>query len=215
MPGAAALGAGPDPEESYDFLFKLVLIGDASVGKTCLVQRFKTGAFSERQGSTIGVDFTMKSLEIQGKRVKLQIWDTAGQERFRTITQSYYRSANGAILAYDISKRGSFQSIPRWIEDVRKYAGSNIVQLLIGNKSDLSGLREVQLAEAQSLAERYDNIICAIETSAKDSSNVEEAFVKMATELMMRHGGPMIREKNTDSIKLDSKDVGEGWGCGC
>ncbi|XP_059712092.1 ras-related protein Rab-43 isoform X4 [Haemorhous mexicanus] len=80
MPGVAALGAGPDPEESYDFLFKLVLIGDASVGKTCLVQRFKTGAFSERQGSTIGVDFTMKSLEIQGKRVKLQIWDTTGQE---------------------------------------------------------------------------------------------------------------------------------------
>ncbi|CAN8185907.1 ras-related protein Rab-43 isoform 1-T1 [Geothlypis trichas] len=215
MPGVAALGAGPDPEESYDFLFKLVLIGDASVGKTCLVQRFKTGAFSERQGSTIGVDFTMKSLEIQGKRVKLQIWDTAGQERFRTITQSYYRSANGAILAYDISKRGSFLSIPRWIEDVRKYAGSNIVQLLIGNKSDLSDLREVQLEEAQSLAEHYDNIICAIETSAKDSSNVEEAFVKMATELMMRHGGPMFSEKNTDSIKLDSKDVVEGWGCGC
>nr|XP_021143691.1 ras-related protein Rab-43 [Columba livia] len=146
---------------------------------------------------------------------KLQIWDTAGQERFRTITQSYYRSANGAILAYDISKRGSFLSIPRWIEDVRKYAGSNIVQILIGNKSDLSDLREVQLEEAQSLAEHYDNIICAIETSAKDSSNVEEAFVKMATELMMRHGGPMFSEKNTDSIKLDSKDVVESWGCGC
>ncbi|XP_008940794.1 PREDICTED: putative Rab-43-like protein ENSP00000330714 [Merops nubicus] len=147
--------------------------------------------------------------------VQLQIWDTAGQERFRTITQSYYRSANGAILAYDISKRGSFLAIPRWIEDVRKYAGSNIVQLLIGNKSDLSDLREVQLEEAQTLAEHYDNIICAIETSAKDSSNVEEAFVKMATELMMRHGGPMFSEKNTDSIKLDSKDVIEGWGCGC
>ncbi|XP_061474108.1 ras-related protein Rab-43 isoform X2 [Rhineura floridana] len=214
MPGpptAVAAPSGPDPEERYDFLFKLVLIGDASVGKTCLVQRFKTGAFAERQGNTIGVDFTMKSLEIQGKRVK--IWDTAGQERFRTITQSYYRSANGAILAYDISQRGSFQSIPRWIEDVRKYAGSNIVQLLIGNKSDLSDLREVQLEEAQSLAEHYD-ITCAIETSAKDSSNVEEAFVKMATELMMRHGGPMFSEQNTDSIKLDSKDV-EGWGCGC
>ncbi|XP_017592777.1 PREDICTED: ras-related protein Rab-43 [Corvus brachyrhynchos] len=147
--------------------------------------------------------------------LQLQIWDTAGQERFRTITQSYYRSANGAILAYDISKRGSFLSIPRWIEDVRKYAGSNIVQLLIGNKSDLSDLREVQLEEAQSLAEHYDNIICAIETSAKDSSNVEEAFVKMATELMMRHGGPMFSEKNTDSIRLDSKALVEGWGCGC
>uniref|UniRef100_A0A8C4J4H4 Ras-related protein Rab-43 n=1 Tax=Dromaius novaehollandiae TaxID=8790 RepID=A0A8C4J4H4_DRONO len=195
---------------TFRLLFTLVLIGDASVGKTCLVQRFKTGAFAERQGNTIGVDFTMKSLEIQGKRVKLQIWDTAGQERFRTITQSYYRSANGAILAYDISKRGSFQSIPRWIEDVRNYS----VFFLPGNKSDLSDLREVQLEEAQSLAEHYD-IICAIETSAKDSSNVEEAFVKMATELMMRHGGPMFSEKSTDSIKLDSKDVVEGWGCGC
>ncbi|XP_039730559.1 ras-related protein Rab-43 isoform X3 [Pteropus medius] len=129
----AGPGPGPgDPDEQYDFLFKLVLVGDASVGKTCVVQRFKTGAFSERQSSTIGVDFTMKTLEIQGKRVKLQIWDTAGQERFRTITQSYYRSANGAILAYDITKRSSFLSVPHWIEDVRKYAGSNIVQLLIG-----------------------------------------------------------------------------------
>ncbi|XP_040484319.1 ras-related protein Rab-43 isoform X2 [Ursus maritimus] len=132
----AGPGPGPgDPDEQYDFLFKLVLVGDASVGKTCVVQRFKTGAFSERQGSTIGVDFTMKTLEIQGKRVKLQIWDTAGQERFRTITQSYYRSANGAILAYDITKRSSFLSVPHWIEDVRKYAGSNIVQLLIASRS--------------------------------------------------------------------------------
>ncbi|XP_006870537.1 PREDICTED: ras-related protein Rab-43 [Chrysochloris asiatica] len=211
----AGPGPGPgDPDEQYDFLFKLVLVGDASVGKTCVVQRFKTGAFSERQGSTIGVDFTMKTLEIQGKRVKLQIWDTAGQERFRTITQSYYRSANGAILAYDITKRSSFLSVPHWIEDVRKYAGSNIVQLLIGNKSDLSELREVPLAEAQSLAEHYD-ILCAIETSAKDSSNVEEAFLRVATELLMRHGGPMFSEKSTDHIQLDSKDISESWGCGC
>uniref|UniRef100_A0A452UIJ3 ISY1 splicing factor homolog n=1 Tax=Ursus maritimus TaxID=29073 RepID=A0A452UIJ3_URSMA len=144
----------------------------------------------------------------------LQIWDTAGQERFRTITQSYYRSANGAILAYDITKRSSFLSVPHWIEDVRKYAGSNIVQLLIGNKSDLGELREVPLAEAQSLAEHYD-ILCAIETSAKDSSNVEEAFVRVATELVVRHGGPLLSEKGTDHIQLDSKDVGDGWGCGC
>ncbi|XP_012511475.1 PREDICTED: ras-related protein Rab-43 isoform X2 [Propithecus coquereli] len=210
----AGPGPGPgDPDEQYDFLFKLVLVGDASVGKTCVVQRFKTGAFSERQGSTIGVDFTMKTLDIQGKRVK--IWDTAGQERFRTITQSYYRSANGAILAYDITKRSSFLSVPHWIEDVRKYAGSNIVQLLIGNKSDLGELREVTLEEAQGLAEHYD-ILCAIETSAKDASNVEEAFVRVATELVMRHGGPVFSEKTADHIQLDSKDVGESWACsGC
>ncbi|XP_055269431.1 ras-related protein Rab-43 isoform X2 [Moschus berezovskii] len=206
-------GPGPgDPDEQYDFLFKLVLVGDASVGKTCVVQRFKTGAFSERQGSTIGVDFTMKTLEIQGQRVK--IWDTAGQERFRAITQSYYRSAHGAILAYDVTQRRSFLSLPRWIADVRKYAGSGTVQLLIGNKSDLVELREVPLAEAQGLAEHYD-ILCAIETSAKDSSNVEEAFVRVATELVVRHGGPRLSEKGADHIQLDSKDIAESWGCGC
>ncbi|XP_072136448.1 ras-related protein Rab-43 [Mobula birostris] len=207
--------AGPvDPDESFDFLFKVVLIGDAGVGKTCVVQRFKSGIFVERQGNTIGVDFTMKTLEIQGKRVKLQIWDTAGQERFRTITQSYYRSANGAIIAYDISKRGTFASVPQWIEDVKKYSGSNIVQLLIGNKSDMEDIREVEYQEAQTLADHYD-IVSVLETSAKDSSNVEEAFIKMATELMLRHGGPVFTEKATETLKLNSKDVNEGWGCSC
>ncbi|MBN3287486.1 RAB43 protein, partial [Polyodon spathula] len=203
-----------DSDDAFDFLFKIVLIGDAGVGKTCVVQRFKSGIFVERQGSTIGVDFTMKTMDIQGKRVKLQIWDTAGQERFRTITQSYYRSANGAIIAYDISKKGSFASVPRWIEDVKKYAGSNIVQLLIGNKSDLTELREVQFEEAQALASQFD-LFDTVETSAKDCSNVEEAFAKVASELMLRHGGPMFNENVTDSIKLNSKDVGESWGCGC
>ncbi|MBN3325343.1 RAB43 protein, partial [Atractosteus spatula] len=203
-----------DSDDSYDFLFKIVLIGDAGVGKTCVVQRFKTGIFVERQGNTIGVDFTMKTMDIQGKRVKLQIWDTAGQERFRTITQSYYRSANGAVIAYDISKRGSFTSVPRWIEDVKKYAGSSIVQLLIGNKSDLTDMREVPFEDAQALVSRLD-LVDAIETSAKDSRNVEEAFTKMATELMLRHGGPVFSETVPDSFKLNSKDVNESWSCGC
>uniref|UniRef100_A0A493T7J5 RAB43, member RAS onco family n=1 Tax=Anas platyrhynchos platyrhynchos TaxID=8840 RepID=A0A493T7J5_ANAPP len=203
---------------AYLFSILSLLVTGDGLPKSLLPLSHFIGMFS--QGPQLNLtqfssNPTSRCLSYSRAAAKLQIWDTAGQERFRTITQSYYRSANGAILAYDISKRGSFLSIPRWIEDVRKYAGSNIVQLLIGNKSDLSDLREVQLEEAQNLAERYDNIICAIETSAKDSSNVEEAFVKMATELMMRHGGPMFSEKNTDSIKLDSKDVVEGWGCAC
>ncbi|XP_057560958.1 ras-related protein Rab-43 isoform X3 [Hippopotamus amphibius kiboko] len=171
-------------------------------------------AFPVCPGSKLKISccFTPGYLDVQ--LLRLQIWDTAGQERFRTITQSYYRSANGAILAYDITKRSSFVSVPHWIEDVRKYAGSSIVQLLIGNKSDLGELREVPLAEAQSLAEHYD-ILCALETSAKDSSNVEEAFVRVATELVMRHGGPLLSEKGADHIQLDSRDVGESWGCGC
>lgn len=85
-------------EEQFDFLFKIVLIGDCGTGKTCIVQRFKTGNYIERHGNTIGVDFSMKTITVDGKQVKLQIWDTAGQERFRTITQSYYRSANGVII---------------------------------------------------------------------------------------------------------------------
>ncbi|XP_007229677.1 ras-related protein Rab-43 isoform X2 [Astyanax mexicanus] len=121
-----------DSDDSYDFVFKIVLVGDVGVGKTCVVQRFKTGTFIERQGNTIGVDFTMKTMDIQGKRVKLQIWDTAGQERFRTITQSYYRSTNGAIITYDITKKSTFMSVPKWMEDVKKYGGTNIVPLLIG-----------------------------------------------------------------------------------
>ncbi|XP_062612391.1 ras-related protein Rab-43-like [Saccostrea cucullata] len=123
---------GADSDDTFDYLFKIVLIGDAGVGKTCVVQRFKSGTYVEKHGSTIGVDFTMKTLQIDGKLIKLQIWDTAGQERFRTITQSYYRSANGVIIAYDITKKASFESVPRWIEDVKRYAGPNIVQCIIG-----------------------------------------------------------------------------------
>ncbi|XP_029548570.1 ras-related protein Rab-43 [Salmo trutta] len=204
-----------ETDDSYDFVFKIVLVGDVGVGKTCVVQRFKSGNFMERQGNTIGVDFTMKTMDIQGKRVKLQIWDTAGQERFRTITQSYYRSTNGAVIAYDITKRGTFMAVPKWMEDVKKYGGSNIVPLLIGNKSDLVDQREVSLEDAQTMAHQLE-FLTAIETSAKDSSNVDEAFNKMAAELILRHGGPMFNENVTESFKLNSKDMGgEGWGCGC
>ncbi|KAM9444570.1 ras-related protein Rab-43 [Clarias gariepinus] len=203
-----------ETDDNYDFVFKIVLVGDVGVGKTCVVQRFKTGNFIERQGNTIGVDFTMKTMEMQGKRVKLQIWDTAGQERFRTITQSYYRSTNGAIITYDITKKASFMAVPRWMEDIKKYGGTNIATLLIGNKSDLTEERDVSFEEAQAMAHQLD-FISAIETSAKDSSNVDEAFNQMAAELMLRHGGPVFRDSVTDSFKLNSKDVnGEAWSCG-
>lgn len=146
-----------ETDESFDYLFKIVLIGDMGVGKrsiywprgatriandskcilgkTCVVQRFKNGTFIEKQGTTIGVDFTMRTLVIDGKRIKLQIWDTGGQERFRTITQSYYRSANGIILCYDITCRQSFESsMRRWIDDVSKFAVPNVAKVLIGNQ---------------------------------------------------------------------------------
>ncbi|XP_067392186.1 ras-related protein Rab-19 isoform X3 [Emydura macquarii macquarii] len=128
MPFSSAGGS----EEAFDYLFKIIVIGDSNVGKTCVVHRFKSGLYHEKQQNTIGVDFTVRSLELDGKKVKIQVWDTAGQERFRTITQSYYRSAHGAILAYDLTRRSTFESIPHWIHEIEKYGAANLVLMLIG-----------------------------------------------------------------------------------
>uniref|UniRef100_A0A3Q2XUD2 RAB30, member RAS oncogene family n=1 Tax=Hippocampus comes TaxID=109280 RepID=A0A3Q2XUD2_HIPCM len=118
--------------EDYDYLFKIVLIGNAGVGKTCLVRRFTQGLFPPGQGATIGVDFMIKTVEIKGQKVKLQIWDTAGQERFRSITQSYYRSANALILTYDITCEESFRCLPEWLREIERYANNQVVTVLVG-----------------------------------------------------------------------------------
>lgn len=178
---------GPEHDDSFDFLFKIILIGDSNVGKTCVVQNFKSGIFSERQQNTIGVDFTVRTVDIEGKKVKMQVWDTAGQERFRTITQSYYRSAHGAMIAYDITRRSTFDSVAHWIKEVELYGAANVVLVLIGNKCDLEEEREVKFEEACNLAKEKE-ILAALETSAKESQNVEEAFMMMAKELMSRNG---------------------------
>ncbi|XP_059181419.1 ras-related protein Rab-19-like [Centropristis striata] len=178
---------GPEHDDSFDFLFKIILIGDSNVGKTCVVQNFKSGIFSERQQNTIGVDFTVRTVDIEGKRVKMQVWDTAGQERFRTITQSYYRSAHGAIIAYDITRRPTFDSVTHWIKEVELYGATNVVLVLIGNKCDLEQERQVTFEEACNLAKEKE-VLAALETSAKESQNVEEAFIMMAKELLSRNG---------------------------
>ncbi|XP_068572883.1 ras-related protein Rab-19-like [Cebidichthys violaceus] len=191
---------GAEHDDSFDFLFKIILIGESNVGKTCLVQNFKSGIFSERQQNTIGVDFTVRTVDIDGRRVKMQVWDTAGQERFRTITQSYYRSAHGAIIAYDITRRPTFDSVAHWIKEVELYGASNVVLVLIGNKCDLKQERQVPFEEACNLAEDKD-ILAALETSAKESQNVEEAFIMMARELLSRNG---LNVQQEDSISSNT-----------
>ncbi|KAG1948282.1 ras-related protein Rab-30 [Pimephales promelas] len=124
--------------EDYDYLFKIVLIGNAGVGKTCLVRRFTQGLFPPGQGATIGVDFMIKTVEIKGVKVKLQIWDTAGQERFRSITQSYYRSANALILTYDITCEDSFRCLPEWLREIEQYANNQVVTILVGEYSSFN-----------------------------------------------------------------------------
>ncbi|XP_028249377.1 ras-related protein Rab-19-like [Parambassis ranga] len=179
--------AGPEHDDSFDFLFKIILIGDSNVGKTCVVQNFKSGNYAEKQQNTIGVDFTVRTVDIEGKKVKIQVWDTAGQERFRTITQSYYRSAHGAMIAYDITRRSTFDSVSHWIKEVEQYGAANVVLVLIGNKCDLEQERQVQFVEACDLAKER-GILAALETSAKESQNVDEAFMMMARELLSRNG---------------------------
>ncbi|XP_028665255.1 ras-related protein Rab-19 isoform X1 [Erpetoichthys calabaricus] len=198
--------AGLVAEDTFDFLFKIVLIGDSNVGKTCVVHRFKSGIFAEKQQNTIGVDFTVRTLEIEGKKVKMQVWDTAGQERFRTITQSYYRSAHGAIIAYDITQRATFDSVPHWIHEVEKYGAANVVLILIGNKSDLATQRAVLFEDACTLAEQK-GLLATMETSAKEAQNIEEAFLLMARELMVRNGLHFHDEDPNVSLRLDSRPI--------
>ncbi|XP_076860984.1 ras-related protein Rab-19 isoform X1 [Brachyhypopomus gauderio] len=189
-----------EQDDYFDFLFKIILIGDTDVGKTCVVQRFKTGMFSEKQQNTIGVDFTVRTLNIEGKRVKMQVWDTAGQERFRTITQSYYRSAHGAMIAYDITRKATFDSVPQWIHEVEKYGATNVLLALIGNKCDLESERQVQFEEACSLAKEKE-ILVAMETSAKEAHNVDKAFELMAQELLAQNG-LTVREDEHQNPRL-------------
>lgn len=168
-------------DDEYDYLFKVVLIGDSGVGKSNLLSRFTRNEFNLESKSTIGVEFATRSIQVDGKTIKAQIWDTAGQERYRAITSAYYRGAVGALLVYDIAKHLTYENVERWLKELRDHADSNIVIMLVGNKSDLRHLRAVPTDEARAFAEK--NNLSFIETSALDSTNVEEAFKNILTEI--------------------------------
>ncbi|KAJ5493421.1 Ras-related protein Rab-11B [Penicillium diatomitis] len=160
---------------------ELVLIGDSGVGKSNLLSRFTRNEFNLDSKSTIGVEFATRSIQVDSKTIKAQIWDTAGQERYRAITSAYYRGAVGALLVYDISKHQTYDNVNRWLKELRDHADSNIVIMLVGNKSDLRHLRAVPTEEAKQFAS--ENNLSFIETSALDASNVELAFQNILTEI--------------------------------
>ena len=141
-------------DDEYDYLFKVVLIGDSGVGKSNLLSRFTRNEFNLESKSTIGVEFATRSIQVDGRTIKAQIWDTAGQERYRAITAAYYRGAVGALLVYDIAKHLTYENVERWLKELRDHADSNIVIMLVGNKSDLRHLRAVPTEEAKAYAER-------------------------------------------------------------
>ncbi|KAJ8747359.1 hypothetical protein K2173_012939 [Erythroxylum novogranatense] len=164
-------------DHEYDYLFKIVLIGDSGVGKSNILSRFTRNEFCLESKSTIGVEFATRTLQFgagRRKTVKAQIWDTAGQERYRAITSAYYRGAVGALLVYDITKRQTFDNVQRWLRELRDHADSNIVIMMAGNKSDLNHLRAVAAEDAQALAEK--ECLSFLETSALEAYNVEKAF---------------------------------------
>ncbi|KAM4619524.1 ras-related protein Rab-8B-like isoform 2-T2 [Polymixia lowei] len=178
--------------KTYDYLFKLLLIGDSGVGKTCLLFRFSEDAFNTTFISTIGIDFKIRTIELNGKRVKLQIWDTAGQERFRTITTAYYRGAMGIMLVYDICNEKSFENIKNWIRNIEEHASSDVEKMILGNKCDMTDRRQVSKDRGEKLAIDYG--VKFLETSAKSSLNVEEAFYTIGRDIMHN-----LSTKTTDS----------------
>eukprot|EP00977_Amphora_coffeiformis_P004111 scaffold823_cov219-Amphora_coffeaeformis.AAC.29 len=199
--------------KNLDYLFKLLLIGDSGVGKSCLLLRFADDTYTESYISTIGVDFKIRTIELDAKTIKLQIWDTAGQERFRTITSSYYRGAHGIIVVYDVTDADSFNNVKQWLHEIDRYAAENVNKLLVGNKSDLTAKRVVSTEQGKEFADSLG--IEFLETSAKTASNVEQAFLTMASQIKARMKtqpqGPKPGDK--PGVKLNSAQVKANGGC--
>mmetsp|Transcript_25919 Transcript_25919/g.58492 ORF Transcript_25919/g.58492 Transcript_25919/m.58492 type:complete len:202 (-) Transcript_25919:178-783(-) len=196
----------------YDYLFKLLLIGDSGVGKSCLLLRFADDTYTESYISTIGVDFKIRTLELDGKTIKLQIWDTAGQERFRTITSSYYRGAHGIIVVYDVTDQESFNNVKQWMNEIDRYANDKVNKMLVGNKCDLTAKKVVDYNTAKEFADQLG--IPFLETSAKDSTNVEQAFITMAAEIKARMAQAPAPKSGGQNIQVGAgAAVGEKKGC--
>lgn len=200
----------------YDYLFKVLIIGNSGVGKSCLLLRFADNIYSDNYISTIGVDFKIKKMEIDGQVVKLQIWDTAGQDRFRTITKSYYRGSNGIIVVYDITDRESFDQVTHWMGEVDNHAAAEVCRLLVGNKADLEDKRAVKTEEGEALARQYG--IPFMETSAKASQGVDDMFMTMTQAMKKKNGAsgvtPGSDAANRQNVALSKgTSVGQKKGC--
>ncbi|KAL2916249.1 GTP-binding protein [Polyrhizophydium stewartii] len=199
---------------SYDYLIKLLLIGDSGVGKSCLLLRFSDDSFTPSFITTIGIDFKIRTIELDGKRIKLQIWDTAGQERFRTITTAYYRGAMGILLTYDVTDERSFNNIRNWIRNIEQHASEGVNKILIGNKCDILEKKVISKEQGQALADEYG--IKFLETSAKSNIGVEEAFFTLARDIKKRlidTAQEKTDTKNTGNVNVNQKGNANASGC--
>eukprot|EP00298_Acanthocystis_sp_HF-20_P019850 c24310_g1_i1.p1 GENE.c24310_g1_i1~~c24310_g1_i1.p1 ORF type:complete len:201 (-),score=70.43 c24310_g1_i1:89-691(-) len=176
-------------ETQFDATVKILLVGDSAVGKSSLLLRFSDNSFTPSFITTIGIDFKIRTIDADGKRIKLQVWDTAGQERFKTITTAYFRGAMGVLLLYDITREESFTNIESWMLSVRQNAPVDVQLVLVANKCDLEAERKITKARGEALAKQYN--IPFFETSAKTSQNVEAVFTKI-TKLILANTGEKV-----------------------
>lgn len=196
--------------EYFDIAFKVMLLGDSAVGKTCVLVRFKDGAFLGGNFiATVGIDFRNKVLTVDNAKVKLQIWDTAGQERFRSVTHAYYRDAQALLLLYDITSKSSFDNIRAWLTEIHEYAQKDVVIMLLGNKTDMAGERVIKHEEGEKLAKEYG--VPFMETSAKTGVNVELAFLAVAKELKHRSA----QQPNEPKFQIHDYIASEKQKSGC
>ncbi|VEN62142.1 unnamed protein product [Callosobruchus maculatus] len=182
--------------------YKLVFLGEQSVGKTSLITRFMYDSFDLNYQATIGIDFLSKTIYLKDRTIRLQLWDTAGQERFRSLIPSYIRDSAVAVVVYDITNMVSFEQTRKWIDDVRKERGTNVIIMLVGNKVDLESLREVSTETAILMAKEWN--VLFIETSAKEGYNVKQLFRKIGEALP--EIDPALNDCDVKEVVLETSD---------
>ena len=188
-------------EDNYEFIFKVLLLGNSNVGKSSLFLRFVDDIWNDNFVPTIGVDFKIKTFEIDEKKIKMQIWDTAGQERFKNIISSYYRGAHGILLIYDVTDKDSFRNLANWLIEIEKNANKNVLKVVIGNKTDLENRRVITYNQGKEFADTYG--LKFLETSAKKNLNVNEAFETLGRELMAAsEDKKIIKQKQNKKISV-------------
>jgi len=185
--------------EDSDIIFKILMLGDSEVGKSCFLMRYSDNVFVENYITTIGLDYKLKTIKLDsGKVIKVQLWDTAGQDKYRTIAKNYYKGSHGILLLYDITKISSFENIREWIQDIRQEVSPKSIIFLIGNKIDLTDQRKISKEQGEELAEEFK--IPFFEASAKSGENVDEVF-KALYEKIIEVYGYLEREKGSKLIK--------------
>jgi len=187
-----------------DVEFKLMMLGDSGVGKTAILRRYCDDNFDAKWINTIGIDFKMKNVEIEDKRVRLQIWDTAGQERFQAMAHSFYRGAAGILLVYDITNLDSFEHVEKWMNSIKTHGSDDVIVTLIGNKSDIIAHRNVSISKGQELAKQYK--VDFFETSAKTTENIDDAFSNLSAKVFKKQIDKLEQANSQRKGKLGSSN---------